>query len=447
MRSTTRLLSILGLAAFAITMARAGEKETPKPKLPFAVKVQGTGKPIVLIPGLTCSGAVWDSTVAHFKGKYECHVLTLGGFAGQPPVEGPFVDTMLKGIADYIRSKKLHKPVIVGHSLGAFMTFHLGATEPDLVGPLIAVDGLPCFAAMFMDNVTPEKLKEAEKFGQALGDAKREDFLKQQRFMVSMWLKDKAKQDLVAKWAEDSDQKTVGKAMAELMSRDLREEIAKIKTPVLLLAAPYDRKDEKTPGKIKDQLAKVRNKKVAFAPKAGHFIMFDEPEWMFKEMETFLAAAGPAPAGGKSAADLDKLKFLAGAWKGDMNGEPVEEHWTLPAGDNIMGMFRWVGKNGKTRVFELLTIHADAQGPTFRLGHFDGAFNPWKSELDKIPAFRLTEGDPSRALFSNPAADGGLKSIDYAVKEGKELHITVSFQDETRPALRFRLTKTTGGSP
>ena len=51
---------------------------------PFAVKVTGTGQPMILIPGLACSGEVWDSTVAHFKDRCECHVLTLAGFAGQP---------------------------------------------------------------------------------------------------------------------------------------------------------------------------------------------------------------------------------------------------------------------------------------------------------------------------------------------------------------------------
>ena len=38
---------------------------------------------MILIPGLTCGGDVWKSTVEHFKDRYECHVLTLAGFAGE----------------------------------------------------------------------------------------------------------------------------------------------------------------------------------------------------------------------------------------------------------------------------------------------------------------------------------------------------------------------------
>jgi pimeloyl-ACP methyl ester carboxylesterase len=50
------------------------------------------------------------------------------------------------GIVDYVRDRKLEKPVVVGHSLGGFMVYLLGSSEPDLVGPLIAADGLPSSA-------------------------------------------------------------------------------------------------------------------------------------------------------------------------------------------------------------------------------------------------------------------------------------------------------------
>src|SRR5438105_4213295 len=114
---------------------------------PFKVKVVGSGRAMILIPGLACSGDVWDTTVEHFKHRYQCHVLTLAGFAGQAPVEGPWLETVRKGLADYIRQNKLDHPVIVGHSIGGFLTYVMGITEPDLVGPLVRVDGLPCLPA------------------------------------------------------------------------------------------------------------------------------------------------------------------------------------------------------------------------------------------------------------------------------------------------------------
>ena len=48
---------------------------------PFQTKVTGHGRPMILIPGLSCPGEVWDGTVDHFKNRFEMHILSLAGFA------------------------------------------------------------------------------------------------------------------------------------------------------------------------------------------------------------------------------------------------------------------------------------------------------------------------------------------------------------------------------
>jgi N-formylmaleamate deformylase len=47
----------------------------------FRVQVSGYGQPMILIPGLASSGEIWNSTVDRYARTYECHVLTLAGFA------------------------------------------------------------------------------------------------------------------------------------------------------------------------------------------------------------------------------------------------------------------------------------------------------------------------------------------------------------------------------
>ncbi len=150
-----------------------------------------------------------------------------------------------------------------------------------------------------------------------------------------------------------------------------------------------------------------------------------------------LGLAAAALAQETPADPLSKLKFLAGAWKGEMNGELVEEHWTEPAGEAILGMFRWMGKDGKARLFELLSIKAEAEGPVLRLRHFDGALTPWASEASGAPALKLTECAEGRAVFTNAAA-GGLKACEYVVR-GDQLTILVTFQETGRPPLKFQM--------
>jgi hypothetical protein len=61
---------------------------------PFQVQATGKGRPVLFIPGLS-SGETWDTTVAHYKDRYECHVLTVAGF-----VSGGLVVTLRGGRGD-----------------------------------------------------------------------------------------------------------------------------------------------------------------------------------------------------------------------------------------------------------------------------------------------------------------------------------------------------------
>src|SRR5450631_2693707 len=142
----------------ALLAIQAMSAATPKPPS-FHVEITGHGKPMILIPGFASSGKTWDSTVARYKDRYQCHVLTLAGFAGEPRIDAPFLETVRKDLATYIRKNKLDKPVIVGHSLGGFMALWLAEREPDLVGPLVIVDSLPFLADVMMPGATAESVK------------------------------------------------------------------------------------------------------------------------------------------------------------------------------------------------------------------------------------------------------------------------------------------------
>ena len=87
---------------------------------------------MILIPGLQCSGAVWNEAVAHYSDEYQVHVLTIAGFAGEPAIPGLRLSTVRDDLIRYIRENKLDHPVIVGHSLGGFLALWIAATAPDM---------------------------------------------------------------------------------------------------------------------------------------------------------------------------------------------------------------------------------------------------------------------------------------------------------------------------
>ncbi|CAN5403201.1 alpha/beta hydrolase [soil metagenome] len=285
-------LTLSLLASFASSQCW-GEETKPAKAKAFEVKVTGKGPPMIFIPGLACSSEVWDDAVKHFSPKYECHVLTLAGFAGVKPVEGPFLDTMRDGIAAYIREKKLAKPVIVGHSIGGFLCYMLALAEPELVGPLVPVDGMPCLAALMNPQVTDKEAKQMAKRMLQQSATTREQYLKQQAATLANWIEDKPLRERTAKWGADSDQKTVGAAMADMIGRDLRSEVSKIKPRMLIVTAPvafFNVTKEEARNRYETQVKAIPNGKVVYAEKSKHFVMYDEPEWLWKQIDEFLAS-------------------------------------------------------------------------------------------------------------------------------------------------------------
>ena len=263
---------------------------------PFAVKVTGSGKPMILIPGLCCSGEVWDGTVAQFKDRFECHVLTLAGFAGQPAPKGdaPFSETVAKGIAKYARDKKLKRPAIVGHSLGGFIAFKLAAMEPNLVGPVIGVDGFPASGVLFMADATDAERKTfADGFLKRFDDVKPDEFPKLMRGLFGPMLSGE-RLESVTKWAAASDPKTVAKAMRDVFTADARPGLERVQAPILLLGAYHEDQKRFIPTKadfekrLGIQVEKAKGAKVAVRDNCKHFIMYDEPKWMYAQMETVL---------------------------------------------------------------------------------------------------------------------------------------------------------------
>ena len=66
--------------------------------------------------------------------------------------------------------------------------------------------------------------------------------------------------------------------------------------------------------------------------------------------------------------NIEDAAFLEGDWRASQDdGELTQEVWSQPAGNNMMGMFRWLGGEGTARVFEILTITEEDQTLVLRL--------------------------------------------------------------------------------
>src|SRR6188768_1689332 len=99
----------------------------------FTVEVTGKGQPMILIHGLYCNGEVWKETVERYKNEYECHVITLSGFGGNPAnLTDHFLESVKDDIIAYTKAKKLKHTILMGHSMGAFLSLWVAASAPGL---------------------------------------------------------------------------------------------------------------------------------------------------------------------------------------------------------------------------------------------------------------------------------------------------------------------------
>jgi pimeloyl-ACP methyl ester carboxylesterase len=93
-------------------------------------------------------------------------------------------------------------------------------------------------------------------------------------------------------WVKRSDPSAAGTAISELTATDLRADVAKITAPVLLLGAPANAPAAMRPALEKAyaaQLAQVPSARVKMAPTARHFIMLDDPQWLFAAIDELLS--------------------------------------------------------------------------------------------------------------------------------------------------------------
>ena len=259
----------------------------------FTAEVTGKGPPMILIPGLASSGEVWQGTVAHFCGRRECHVLTLAGFAGVPPLDTPLLPAAEKQIVDYIDAKRLDHPVIVGHSLGGFLALRIAADHPDKVGRIVIVDSLPALGATQIPDITAEQLKGvAGRMRDAMQARDADAFAASQRQSIAGMVTAPADAERIAAWGRKSDRATVIDAMCELMATDLRGDLGRIRTPVLVLGSWAAYKAYAPRSAIEATFAaQYRNlpgATIELSDNGRHFLMYDDPQWMYDRMDKFL---------------------------------------------------------------------------------------------------------------------------------------------------------------
>lgn len=277
---------------------------------------------VILVPGLASPGAIWhDTASALARDGHRVHVLHLAGFAGQPPLDlppadgrlddraadsrsGTYLDRVRLALLDHI-DRLPAKPVVVGHSLGGTLALWTAASAPERVESVVAVDGVAYLPALMDPTTTPASAEPRAARLRAMIETMTPDTYDQQSaFTLSTMITDPADARRVAELSRGSHPPTVAAALYDLMTRDLRPDLAAFPGPILLVAAGALAPG--APPTLADQLEDRYRAQVAAAPdarvevveNARHFVMVDAADRLLALLRAHLdrsARVWPGP--------------------------------------------------------------------------------------------------------------------------------------------------------
>jgi pimeloyl-ACP methyl ester carboxylesterase len=117
---------------------------------------KGNGDPaLVFVHGWTCDHTHFVSQVEHFSAEHQTVVLDLPGH-GQSDAVGPFnIEAYSDDVAWLCRALDLDRPVVIGHSMGGMIAVQLGASYPEMVSAVVALDSPFLSPAGLQESVQP----------------------------------------------------------------------------------------------------------------------------------------------------------------------------------------------------------------------------------------------------------------------------------------------------
>ncbi len=194
-----------------------------------------------------------------------------------------------------MRSRRLARPVLIGHSLGGFVALWIAATAPDLVGGVVAVDGVPFLPALVSPDATVSQSRAiAASIRDRMAGLSQEAFAAQNRASLAHMITAPADVDRVARDGARSDPRAVGLAVYEVMTTDIRTAMRRIRAPALLIAAGGAVGPEERTGlaaRYEAQVKSIARHRVVVAERARHFVMLDDPDFLSGQIEAFLREA------------------------------------------------------------------------------------------------------------------------------------------------------------
>lgn len=240
------------------------------------VTVRGSGRDVLLIPGLASGPGIWNGVTGQMPG-YRWHLVHVRGFAGlaaDANGSGPVVQPVADEIARYIAAAGLRRPAVVGHSMGGTLAMMQGIKG--LASRVMVVDMLPAGAAMVGGTANGMGYLADQLSQYFTGTAAGRRYLAQ---IVAQ-----------APGAEGSNPEVIATALRDLANTDLGPQLGRIGVPMSVVYAVGADQAQSVEITRRFRAAYAAKKDARLLPigPSGHVVMADQPTRFNAALGNFL---------------------------------------------------------------------------------------------------------------------------------------------------------------
>ncbi len=252
-------------------------------------EVHGVGEPLLFLHGLGSCSEDWQPQLAAFAADHQVILCDLRGHGktgiARPPYNIPQFAKDIKALLDHLGISACH---IVGLSLGGMNAFQLAVDYPAVCKSLTIVNSTP--------YVCLSGLKEYVMWYSRLGIIRSLGMESFGHFLARKLFPDAEQEALrqtVIKHYSSLDKKTYLKIFRSLKGWDLRDQIAQIQCPTLIVSSDNDYTDIAFK---KAYVSLMPNAELQIIPDAHHAVTAEKPEQFNALLKNFLVLQGRSKA-------------------------------------------------------------------------------------------------------------------------------------------------------
>jgi N-formylmaleamate deformylase len=252
----------------------------------YYTRTRGDKPPLVLAHGFSDDGLCWTPITEQLAADYDVIMVDARGHGrSEGPEQGYGLTDLAIDLAGVITGLGLHKPAVLGHSMGGGTTFVMAGTYPEIPGAILIEDAGRINIAM---PQTPEAQARADQMRNRIVELKRKthaELIAACKTNSPTW-----NEAEVGPWA-NAKLRFSFHALNRLGTTviDWQATLSRITCPALLITADPDRGAIITPEGAADLQALIPQLQVAHIAGAGHNIRREQFDRYLAVVRAFLA--------------------------------------------------------------------------------------------------------------------------------------------------------------